>query len=90
MKRAASLAVAGEEVGRLTHHLCNRSWLNGTSASVKVQKEPMRNASVQTAMNADGRAMLETKHFAKSQVVGLMFGSNSQHLSADAVAATTR
>jgi len=44
-----------------------------------VQQELMRHASIQTTMNVYGRAMTETKRRANSQVVGLVFGSNSQH-----------
>jgi hypothetical protein len=39
----------------------------------------MRHASIQTTMNVYGRAMTETKRRANSQVVGLVFGPNSQH-----------
>jgi hypothetical protein len=46
---------------------------------MKVQQELMRHASIQTTMNVYGRAMTETKRHANSQVVGLVFGSNSQH-----------
>jgi len=46
---------------------------------MKVQQELMRHASIQTTMNVYGRAMTETKRRANSQVVGLVFGSNSQH-----------
>ena len=46
---------------------------------MKVQQELMRHASIQTTMNVYGRAMTETKRRANSQVVGLVFGLNSQH-----------
>jgi len=39
----------------------------------------MRHASIQTTMNVYGRAMTETKRRANSQVVGLVFGPNSQN-----------
>ena len=55
---------------------------------MKVQQELMRHASIQTTMNVYGRAMTETKRRANSQVVGLVFGPNSQDLPADAVNAT--
>jgi hypothetical protein len=46
---------------------------------MKVQQELMRHASIQTAMNVYGRAMTQTKCRANRQVVGLVFGPNSQH-----------
>jgi integrase len=65
-----------------------RSWLDETGAPMKVQQELMRHASIQTTMNVYGRAMTETKRRANSQVVGLVFGPNSQDLPADAATAT--
>ena len=59
-----------------------------TGAPMKVQQELMRHASIQTTMNVYGRAMAETKRRANSQVVGLVFGPNSQDLPADAATAT--
>lgn len=38
----------------------------------------MHHASIQTTMNIYGRAMTETKRWANSQVVRLVFGLNSQ------------
>jgi hypothetical protein len=45
---------------------------------MKAQQEPMRHASIQTTINVYGRAMTETKRPANSQVVGPLFGPNSQ------------
>jgi hypothetical protein len=57
---------------------------------MKVQQELMRHASIQTTMNVYGRAMTETKRHANSQVVGLVFGPNSQELPAGAATATVQ
>jgi integrase len=79
IKRAAKLAGLGEEMGWHTFRHTYRSWLDETGAPMKVQQELMRHASIQTTMNVYGRAMTETKRRANSQVVGLVFGPNSQH-----------
>jgi integrase len=55
-----------------------------------LRQELMRHASIQTTMNVYGRAMTETKRRANSQVVGLVFGPNSQDLPADAATATVQ
>jgi hypothetical protein len=55
---------------------------------MKVQQELMRHASIQTTMNVYGRAMTETKRQANSQVVGLVFGPNSQNMASKEPAAT--
>jgi integrase len=88
IKRAAKLAGLGEEMGWHTFRHSYRSWLDETGAPMKVQQELMRHASIQTTMNVYGRAMTETKRRANSQVVGLVFGPNSQDLPADAATAT--
>jgi integrase len=90
IKRAAKLAGLGEEIGWHTFRHSYRSWLDETGAPMKVQQELMRHASIQTTMNVYGRAMTETKRRANSQVVGLVFGPNSQDLPADAVTATVQ
>jgi hypothetical protein len=59
--------------------LIQRNGLDETGAPMKVQQELMRHVSIQTTMNVYGRAMTETKRRANSQVVGLVFGPNSQH-----------
>jgi len=79
LQRAAKLAGLGEDIGWHTFRHTYRSWLDETGAPMKVQQELMRHASIQTTMNVYGRAMTETKRRANSQVVGLVFGSNSQH-----------
>ena len=88
IKRAAKLAGLGEDIGWHTFRHSYRSWLDETGAPMKVQQELMRHASIQTTMNVYGRAMTETKRRANSQVVGLVFGPNSQDLPADAATAT--
>ena len=45
---------------------------------MKVKQELMGHASIQTTMNVYGRAMAETKRRANSQVVGVVFGPDSQ------------
>jgi integrase len=78
IKNAAKLAGLGEGIGWHTFRHTYRSWLDETGAPMKVQQELMRHASIQTTMNVYGRAMAETKRRANSQVVGLVFGPNSQ------------
>ena len=90
IKRAAKLAGLGEDIGWHTFRHSYRSWLDETGAPMKVQQELMRHASIQTTMNVYGRAMTETKRRANSQVVGLVFGPNSQELPADAATATVQ
>ena len=79
LQRAAKLAGLGVDIGWHTFRHTYRSWLDETGAPMKVQQELMRHASIQTTMNVYGRAMTETKRRANSQVVGLVFGLNSQH-----------
>ena len=79
LQRAAKLAGLGVDIGWHTFRHTYRSWLDETGAPMKVQQELMRHASIQTTMNVYGRAMTETKRRANSQVVGLVFGPNSQH-----------
>ena len=61
-------------IGWHTFRNTYRSWRDETGASMKVQQELMRHASVQTTMNVYGRAMTDSKRKANSQVVGLVFG----------------
>jgi integrase len=79
LQRAAKLAGLGVDIGWHTFRHTYSSWLDETGAPMKVQQELMRHASIQTTMNVYGRAMTETKRRANSQVVGLVFGPNSQH-----------
>ena len=88
IKNATKLAGLGEEIGWHTFRHTYRSWLDETGAPMKVQQELMRHASIQTTMNVYGRAMAETKRRANSQVVGLVFGPNSQESEAVDSAAT--
>jgi integrase len=88
IKNAAKLAGLGEGIGWHTFRHNYRSWLDETGAPMKVQQELMRHASIQTTMNVYGRAMAETKRRANSQVVGLVFGPNSQESEAVDSAAT--
>jgi integrase len=88
IKRAAKLAKLGEDLGWHTFRHTYRSWLDETGAPMKVQQELMRHASIQTTMNVYGRAMTETKRQANSQVVGLVFGPNSQNSATSEASAT--
>ncbi|MDI3256043.1 tyrosine-type recombinase/integrase [Pseudacidobacterium ailaaui] len=88
IKRAAKLAKLGEDIGWHTFRHTYRSWLDETGAPMKVQQELMRHASIQTTMNVYGRAMTETKRQANSQVVGLVFGPNSQNSATGEASAT--
>jgi integrase len=88
IKRAAKLAKLGEDIGWHTFRHTYRSWLDETGAPMKVQQELMRHASIQTTMNVYGRAMTETKRHANSQVVGLVFGPNSQNSASSEAPAT--
>jgi integrase len=90
LKRAAKLAKLGDGIGWHTFRHTYRSWLDETGAPMKVQQELMRHASIQTTMNVYGRAMTETKRRANSQVVGLVFGPNSQESAVNAVSATVQ
>jgi integrase len=87
-QRVAKLAELGDDIGWHTFRHSYRSWLDETGAPMKVQQELMRHASIQTTMNVYGRVMTETKRWSNSQVVGLVFGPNSQEIAADAAAAT--
>jgi integrase len=90
VKRAAKLAGLGDDIGWHTFRHTYRSWLDETGAPMKVQQELMRHASIQTTMNVYGRAMTETKRRANSQVVGLVFGPNSQESAMNAAIATVQ
>jgi integrase len=89
-QRAAKAAKLRVNIGWHTFRHSYRSWLDETGAPMKVQQELMRHASIQTTMNVYGRVMTETKRRANSQVVGLVFGPNSQDLSSDATTATVQ
>ena len=51
---------------------------------MKVQRELMRHASIQTKMNMYGQAMTDSKRDANSQVVNLVFGVPDQTLEGSA------
>jgi integrase len=90
IKNAAKAAGLEEGIGWHTFRHTYRSWLDETGAPMKVQQELMRHASIQTTMNVYGRAMTETKRQANSQVVGLVFGPNSQETDAKTAIATVQ
>ncbi|HEV2201559.1 MAG TPA: site-specific integrase [Bryobacteraceae bacterium] len=61
MKTAATAAEIPGKVGWHTFRHSYRSWLDSAGASMTVQKELMRHASIQTTMNVYGRAMSDGK-----------------------------
>jgi integrase len=72
IKTAAAAAAITGKIGWKTFRHSYRSWLDQTSASVGVQRELMRHASIQTTMNVYGRAMTEGKRQAHSNVVRMV------------------
>jgi len=67
---AAVKAGLGKNIGWHTFRHTYRTWLDSTGASVSMQRELMRHASIQTTMNVYGRAtMSEAKRQANSKVV---------------------
>jgi len=72
LRPAAEKAEIGAGVGWHTFRHTSRSWLDETGASLKVQQELMRHASIQATMNVYGKAMSNTKREANSKVVRLV------------------
>jgi integrase len=71
--KAATAVGITEQVGWHTFRHSYRSWLDKGGASVGVQKELMRHASIQTTMNVYGKgAMTEGKRTANSNVVEML------------------
>jgi integrase len=70
---AAVKAGLGKNIGWHTFRHTYRTWLDSTGASVSMQRELMRHASIQTTMNVYGRAtMSEAKRRANSKVVKMV------------------
>jgi hypothetical protein len=65
----AAATFSETDIGWHTFRHSYRSWLDETGAALKVQQELMRHASIQTTMNAYGRAMLQSKREANRKVV---------------------
>lgn len=70
-KRRRRAGIEGK-VGWLTFRHSYRSWLDQSGASVAVQKELMRHASITTTMNLYGAAVSERKREADSNVVQMI------------------
>ena len=72
IRAAAKAAGITSQVGWKTFRHSYRSWLDQTEAPIGVQRELMRHASIQTAMNVYGRAMTDSKRQAHSNVVQMV------------------
>jgi len=71
--KAATAVGIKERVGWHTFRHSYRSWLDTGGASIGVQKELMRHASIQTTMNVYGRgAMTDGKRQANTNVVEMV------------------
>jgi len=70
--RAAKEVGITERVGWHTFRHSYRSWLDTGGASIGLQKELMRHASIQTTMNVYGRAMTADKRKANTNVVEMV------------------
>jgi integrase len=73
LKKAALLAGISGKIGWHTFRHSYRSWLDHVGASVGVQKELMRHASIQTTMDIYGAAISETKQQVQSRVAEMLF-----------------
>jgi integrase len=73
LKKAAMLAGISGKIGWHTFRHSYRSWLEHVGASLGVQKELMRHASIQTTMNIYGTAISETKQQIQTQVAEMLF-----------------
>jgi integrase len=60
------------EIGWHTFRHTYRSWLDETGAPMKVQRELMRHASIQTTMNVYGQALASSKREANGKVVEMV------------------
>ena len=70
LKPAGMKAGLGGNIGWHTFRHTYRVWLDAAGASVSIQRDLMRHASIQTTMNVYGRAtMSEAKRQANSNVV---------------------
>ncbi len=68
-------------VGWHTFRHTYRSWLDQTGASMGVQKELMRHASIQTTMNVYGNAVSDSKRTANGKVVEMALKQPKPYLS---------
>jgi len=72
IRRAAAAAAIQGKVGWHTFRHSYRSWLDDVGASVAVQKELMRHASITTTTNLYGTVVSERKREANSNVVQMI------------------
>ena len=72
IRKAAEAAGIEGKVGWHTFRHSYRSWLDQVGASVAVQKELMRHASITTTMNLYGAVVSEHKREANSNVVHMI------------------
>jgi integrase len=77
IRKAGLDAGLGDGIGWHTFRHSYRSWLDDTGASLTVQKELMRHASIQTTMNIYGKAMTDSKRQANSKVVEMVLRANN-------------
>jgi integrase len=88
IKPAAVKAGLGTGIGWHTFRHTYRTWLNAAGASMPIQKELMRHASIQTTMNVYGRStMSEAKRAANSNVVQMALRPTSEAKSERSLAA---
>ncbi|MCU1287166.1 MAG: integrase family protein [Acidobacteriales bacterium] len=88
IKPAAVKAGLGTGIGWHTFRHTYRTWLNAAGASMPIQKELMRHASIQTTMNIYGRStMSEAKRAANSNVVQMALRPTSEAKSERSLAA---
>ena len=73
IKKAAIAAGIGPNIGWHTFRHTYRSWLDATGAPLKAQQELMRQASIATTMNVDGRAVPSIKRKANHKIVNMIF-----------------
>ena len=87
LKPASIKAGLGGNIGWHTFRHTYRVWLDTAGATVSIQRDLMRHASIQTTMNVYGRAtMSEAKRKANSNVVRMalrptIVGSNNERAS---------
>ena len=76
--KAATAAGIHGRVGWHTFRHSYRSWLDQGGASLSVQKELMRHASITTTMDIYGRSVSDGKRQANSNVVEMVFSTPRQ------------
>ena len=82
IRPAGRCAGLGDNLGWHTFRHSYRSWLDDVGAPIGVQKELMRHASIQTTMNVYGKAMMDSKRHANSEVVRMILPPKSSQQTA--------